>query len=299
MTWVRVIVGMLMCWAHSAAAATLAWNANTESDLAGYRVYHCNLTPCAPASGNQSLLITLGKVTNFDIGTPTIIQYYYVTAFDTSNAESSGSNVVSFIPGSLTTAGTSPIANVTLTVVGIPSLGKWGVEAFTTDMRDVKATVYLDGKMYLTDSTSPYSFPASAGFTTTGTFGAGTHKVEFVFYLEGTATEIGRANVTVQEGTSTTSSSTVTLTVVGSPAAGQWGVVGSTTDTRNVKATIYLDGIEYKTDHAGVYSFPSSNGIVPQTGSFGSGAHTVAFIFYLEGTDTEIGRSSITVREGA
>jgi hypothetical protein len=298
MNWMSVVVGMLVCWPGPAAAASLMWTANTESDLAGYRVYRCNLTPCAPASGNQSLLITLGTVTNFDIGTPTITQYYYVTAFDTSNAESAGSNLVTFMPSSQTTTSTSALANLTLTVVGIPSLGKWGVEASTTDLRDVKATVFLDGKMYLTDSTPPYSFPASARFTTTGTFGAGTHKVEFVLSLEGTATEIGRANVTVQEGTSTTSSSTVTLTVVGNPAASQWGVVGSTTDPRNVKATIYLDGNEYSTDHAGVYCFPSSNGLVTQTGSFGVGSHTVQFIFYLEGTDTEIGQSSITVKEG-
>jgi hypothetical protein len=33
-----------------------------------------------------------------------------------------------------------------------------------------------------------------------GQFGSGSHTVEFVFSLEGTTTEIGRANVTVQEG---------------------------------------------------------------------------------------------------
>ena len=71
MNWLRAFAGILVLWSSSATAATMTWSANTESDLAGYRIYQCNVQPCAPSSGNQSLLITLGKVTTFDIGITT------------------------------------------------------------------------------------------------------------------------------------------------------------------------------------------------------------------------------------
>jgi hypothetical protein len=294
MIWMRVVVGILVCWAGSAAAATLTWNENTEGNLAGYRVYHCTVIPCTPSSGNQSLLVNLGKVTSYNIGTPSSTKHYYVTAIDTSNAESASSGVVTYSPSSM-----PAVSNLTLTVVGTPTQGKWGVEAATTDLRDVMATVYLDGKMYLTDNSAPYSFPASSGFTTTGTFGKGTHKVEFVFYLQGTATEIGRANFTVQEGTSSTASSPVTLTVVGNPATGPWGVEGKTTDQRDVMANIYLDGKLHDVNSYAPYGFPDDNnlGVVP--GRFGAGSHTVQFIFFLQDTTIEIGRASVTVVEGS
>jgi hypothetical protein len=64
------------------------------------------------------------------------------------------------------------------------------------------ATVRLDGAVHHTENNAPYGFPDDNGTTaTTGLFGTGSHTVEFVFYLQGTTTEIGRASVTVQEGT--------------------------------------------------------------------------------------------------
>lgn len=94
------------------------------------------------------------------------------------------------------------------------------------------------------------------------------------------------------------SSATVTLTVVGTPATGPWGVEGKVTDTRDVMADIMLDGVLHHTEHSAPYGFPTDNGITASTGTFGVGAHTVEFIFKLEGTATEIGRTSIAVVEG-
>src|SRR5262245_33342103 len=68
MNWVRAIIGLLGLWPGIATGATLTWNANSEPDVAGYRVYQCSLTPCGPGSGHQTLLATLGKVTSFNIG---------------------------------------------------------------------------------------------------------------------------------------------------------------------------------------------------------------------------------------
>jgi len=86
--------------------------------------------------------------------------------------------------------------------VGNPTAGSWGVEGYTTDLRDVMATVTLDGVFYRVEHYAPYSFPDDNGLTATqGQLGMGQHTVEFVFYLDGsTTTEIGRANATVREG---------------------------------------------------------------------------------------------------
>ena len=65
------------------------------------------------------------------------------------------------------------------------------------------ATVYLDGGVHHIEHDAPYGFPNDNGTTaTTGLFGIGSHTVQFVFHLEGTTTEIGRASVTVWEGSS-------------------------------------------------------------------------------------------------
>jgi endoglucanase len=97
MNWIRGIVVVLVLWSSTAWEATLTWNANSEPDLAGYRVYQCGGLPCTRNSG-ASLLVTLGKATSLNIGTPTEIQYYFVTAYDSTNHESGASNVVVFIP---------------------------------------------------------------------------------------------------------------------------------------------------------------------------------------------------------
>ena len=98
MNCVKAIVGVLVLWSSTAWGATLTWNANSEPDLAGYRVYHCSQLPCGRTSASASLLATLGTVTSFNIGTPAAIQYYYITAYDSANNESGSSNLASFPP---------------------------------------------------------------------------------------------------------------------------------------------------------------------------------------------------------
>jgi len=302
MNWVRTIVGVLVLWSSTAWGAMLTWQPNHEPDLAGYRIYQCSQQPCTHASAHASLLVTLGKTTSFNIGTPAVTHYYFITAYDFSNKESSSSNLATFRPaGSPLPPGPHPplAGNVSLTVVGNPATGPWGVKASTADTRDVKATVYLDGAVHHVEHTTPYGFPDDNGTTaTTGHFGTGSHTVQFVFYVEGSTTEIGRASVTVQEGSpSPPPVKTVSLTVVGNPTTGPWGVKASTTDPRDVMARVYLDGAAHHIEHTMPYGFPDDNGTTATTGRFGTGSHTVQFVFYVEGTTTKIGRASVTVHE--
>jgi len=98
MNWVRAIAGVLVLSSVPAWGTTLTWKANTEPDLAGYRIYQCSQQPCTRSSGTASLLTTLGMVTSFNIGTPAVIQYYFITAYDFANNESAESRLVAFRP---------------------------------------------------------------------------------------------------------------------------------------------------------------------------------------------------------
>jgi hypothetical protein len=158
------------------------------------------------------------------------------------------------------------------------------------------ATVRLDGAVHHVEHTAPYGFPDNNATTaTTGLFGIGWHTVEFDFYVEGSTTVSGRACVTVHEGSP--SPGAVTLTVVGHPATGPWGVKATTTDHRDVMATVRLDGAVHHGEHTAPYGFPDNNATTATTGLFGIGWHTVEFDFYVEGTTTEIGRGCVTVHE--
>src|SRR6185295_5602498 len=106
------------------------------------------------------------------------------------------------------------------------------VNANTTNTKDVMAYVRLDGVMHHVENDAPYDFSP-------GLYGKGAHTVEFVFYLQGTTSEIGRASITVMEGSPALSApptGPVSLKVVGNPATGPWGVTATTTNTQNVMA---------------------------------------------------------------
>jgi len=98
MNWVKVITCVLVLWSSTAWSAMLTWNANSEPDLAGYRVYQCSQQPCTRASGTASPLVTLGQVTSFNIETPAVTQYYFITAYDLTNNESGESNLATLMP---------------------------------------------------------------------------------------------------------------------------------------------------------------------------------------------------------
>lgn len=74
-----------------AGRATIQWNANVESDLAGYRVYR------GTTSGVYTQMQDVGNVTSYQWNglTPGQTHYFVVTAYDTSNNESSNSAQVS------------------------------------------------------------------------------------------------------------------------------------------------------------------------------------------------------------
>jgi hypothetical protein len=303
MNWKIAIAAVFVLWSSTSWGATLTWEANSEPDLAGYRVYQCTAFPCTKSSGN--VLATLGKVTSFNIGTPSVTQFYFITAYDIGNNESGNSNVATFTPAG-SPPSPPPMGTVSLTIVGTPATRAWGVRGSIADSRNVMADIYHDGRLVRTEREPPYcNFTENAGACGTGSLGIGQHTVEFVFKLENTTTELGRATVTVQEGNPPPppplppTGGNVTLTIVGSPANRSWGVQGSIADTRNVMADIYHDGRLVRTEREPPYCNFTENAGACGTGSLGTGLHMVDFVFKLEGTTTELGRATATVQEGS
>ncbi len=170
---------LLILWSHSSWAITLTWNPNTEPDLAGYYIYQCSQQPCTKTSGTATRLATLGKVTSFNAGTPAVIQYYLITAYDFANNESNESTVATYIP-----AGTPPppaSATVGLTVVGSPASGQpWSVQATTNATGTVSMQVWVNGVLDHTEGVAPYcAFGDNGTACTTVLKSYGTYTMEF------------------------------------------------------------------------------------------------------------------------
>lgn len=88
--WLFLFSGIIPSLAQ---AETLLWNANTEANLAGYKVYK------RTATQSYGLPIaTLGKVTSYDTGVLPVGQTFFVlTAYNTAGMESDMSAEVSKI----------------------------------------------------------------------------------------------------------------------------------------------------------------------------------------------------------
>jgi chitinase len=100
---VLLVALLISVWAR-AEQVTLAWDANLEADLAGYKVHY------GTASGSYTSSLDVNKVTTASIGTLTAGQTYYfaVTAYNSSNKESGYSNQVSYSVPALNGAPLTP-----------------------------------------------------------------------------------------------------------------------------------------------------------------------------------------------
>lgn len=81
-----LIISLVLLIASTAQAETLSWNANSEPDLAGYKVYQ------RTGPTYDLPLVTLGKVTQFVLPVLAPGEYFWaITAFDLTNHESAKS----------------------------------------------------------------------------------------------------------------------------------------------------------------------------------------------------------------
>ena len=88
-----VLFLLLISTAHC-ADVSLSWNANSESDLAGYRL-HWGITSGSPTQHIDVGNVTTGTITELETG----VRYFVtVTAYNTSRLESGPSNEISYTP---------------------------------------------------------------------------------------------------------------------------------------------------------------------------------------------------------
>jgi Glycosyl hydrolases family 16/Fibronectin type III domain len=183
---------------------TSTWNANTEPDLASYRVYKRNSDgtwPTAPTASTTSPPYTSTGLTN---GTT---YSYYVTAVDTSGNESPASNTVSATPqaaaGTLIfddefngPAGSQP-SSTRWTIFGGSSPSRWGVECFVNDSGHIGEDG--QGSLVLTATYNPGGVPCSNGSGPYESGGMETNLSTLFHYQYGRAE--ARIKVPCQSGT--------------------------------------------------------------------------------------------------
>ena len=207
MNWAQIITGVLVLSSTPAWGATLSWTANSEPDLAGYRVYQCSRLPCTPQSGNASTLTTLGTATSFNIGTPAVTQYYFITAIDFSNNESGSSNVATYTPAAapppvvLPAIGVSPL---NLSFAATQGSANPATQTLTISNQGGGTLTWSTTKNSAWLSVSPSSGIGNGAVTltvTSGSLAAGTYNITVTIQAS------GASSVTVP----------VTLTVVTAP----------------------------------------------------------------------------------
>ncbi|OQW64589.1 MAG: hypothetical protein BVN29_12305 [Nitrospira sp. ST-bin5] len=295
---------ILMLWSNPSWGITLTWNANTEADLAGYYIYQCSQQPCSKTSGTATRLATLGKVTSLNVGTPAVIQYYLITAYDFANNESNESMVATYIP-----AGTPPppdSATVNLTVVGSPTSGQpWSVQATTNAAGTVSTQVWVNGVLDHTEAVSPYcAFGDNGTACTTVLKPYGTYTMEFRVLSNGI--EVARQTVVVTASALSgpapppvaPSAATAMLTVVGSPTSGQpWSVQATTNAAGTVSTQVWINGVLDHTEAVSPYCAFGDNGTACTTVLKPYGTYTMEFRVLSNGI--EVARQSIVVKATA
>ena len=207
MNWAQTITGVLVLSSTPAWGASLNWTANSESDLAGYHVYQCSRLPCTPVSGNASTLATLGTATSFNIGTPAVTQYYFITAIDFSNNESGPSSVVSYTPA----ASTPPVA---LPAIGISPVNlSFAATQGGANPATQTLTISNQGGGTLTWSTTENS----AWLAVSPSSGTGNGAVTLTVISSSLAAGTYNSTVTVQASGASSVTVPVTLTVATAP----------------------------------------------------------------------------------
>src|SRR5438445_9967296 len=147
----------------SAAQVTLAWDPNTETDLAGYKLYY------GTSSGSYPSSVDVGNLTSYTLSGLLEGQIYYlaVTAYNLSLGESDFSNEVSKALADVT----PPTVSLTAPVTGVTASGTVMVSASATDNVGVVGVQFkLDGvNLGGEDTTNAYSISWNSTLVANGT----------------------------------------------------------------------------------------------------------------------------------
>jgi chitinase len=163
------VFGLLCLFLSSSAFAgpvTLAWDAVSDPDLAGYRLYY------GYASGSYSVTLGVGKATTAALsGLDAGRTYYFAaTAYDVYGDESDFSNEVSYVVPAADT--TPPTVAITSPAGGasVPKKSTVTINATASDDVGVtKVEFYVNGQLTCSDTAASYTcawkVPAAPGRT--------------------------------------------------------------------------------------------------------------------------------------
>ncbi len=266
-----VIAGLLGAEAAFAGSATVSWNANTEPDLSGYKIYYgtgqrtgtdpkvCGL--CGYANSQS-----VGNVLSYIFNSLTDGQTYYfsVSAIDTSNNESVFSAQVSkVIAAPDTTAPTVP-AGLAATVVSTSQISlSWTAStdptvAGQTTSGVASYRVYRGGIQVGTSASASYN---DSGLTVATLY---TYTVAAVDAAGNSSAQSASASATTQSNPDTTaptvsittpSSGTASGIITFSAVASDPTVSGQVTSGLK-SLTLLVDGSVFSSTSAGTISVP-------------------------------------------
>lgn len=95
MRWLMLLMGLVAAGSAEAATLTLTWDANTESDMAGYHVYSAGKPVASCADADLVEVKAVGLVTTTTINISVDGDYCFaLKARDTANNRSGFSNKV-------------------------------------------------------------------------------------------------------------------------------------------------------------------------------------------------------------
>jgi chitodextrinase len=151
------LVTILSTSIAEAQTVQLAWDPNSEQDLAGYNVYY------APYSSQlvAGTTINVGKVVTATVPNldPYTAYQFAVTAYNTSGLESEFSNVVTVDAQPLPADTIPPVVGITSPSTGIKVKGTVAIQVDATDNTGISKIEILDGTTLLYASNLlPYSF---------------------------------------------------------------------------------------------------------------------------------------------
>lgn len=262
----RTLTTLILAWllsftmvaASQARDVTLQWDANTETTVAGYKVYYNADSAGPPFSGTG----TVGKVTSTTLTglDPSKTYYFAVTAYDATGTESTYSNIVRAAEA------TAPTVSITSPASGATISGTTSVAISATDNVGVTSVeLYVDGVLKGTDTSSPYSVSLN-----TTQLSAGTHTLQAKAYdAAGNVGQSTAFSVTVVNDT-TAPTASITSPAGSSTVSGTVTVNVSATDAMGVsKVELYVNGSLYATYGSAPYS------ITWNTSSYANGTYTL------------------------
>ncbi len=137
----------------------LSWNANTEPDIAGYKIYY------GTAPRNYSTTINAGKTTTYTLQTlPISTTYFAVKAYNAAGLESNLSDEVIYTP--VTTTTTTQVVTTTTTTQPVTTTT---IQPVTTTTTTQPVTTTTTKPVTTTTTTQPVTTTTTQPVTTTTT----------------------------------------------------------------------------------------------------------------------------------